>query len=88
MCISRPFDINHSIGLDIITMTGKTLSVKGVFGVSEIKEQIQRLDGTPAHLQQITCNGVELADKICLSRYDYCWDSVYIRWKDSGDSWL
>ena len=49
-------------------MTGKTLSVAVGWNttVVKVKERIQVLDGTPAHLQQLTYNGKEKADNdIC-----------------------
>ena len=64
-------------------MNGKTASVKGIFSIGALKDRIQHLDGTPARLQQFTCNGVEMADTINLSRVDYWKDSIQLKWKHS-----
>ena len=69
-------------------MTGKTLSMKGSFNIGVLKEQIQQLDGTPAHLQQFTCNGVEMADKTDMDLLLYHYDLIQLKWKNEGDSGL
>ena len=61
-------------------MTGKTLLVKERLTIGDLKKRIQRLDGTPAHLQQFICDdGNKMEDWEDLS---HCVpDIIHLRWK-------